>query len=706
MALGATSQTAPQSHPPPASFPHSLPPSVLRLLSLSSPLVNAIHSFIHLATWTAPHGGGVKSCILLLAWTLLCLFAYPVLRYAPQTLVLALVIGSAIPNIILPHNVGNKGGSSRLTAGGPLPSLAPQTLTQSQTDLLLQKLSDILDVCSTVHAQLVLPVWQALTWQHPAGPSVTTGAAIMATTLGVLWTLCFADWPVFLNKLTAVVPLDLVWSTSARAASSTGHLIKTHVYDVYLRAHGERLVQQVPVVVQLHAYLAAAYAWLLARLPTSLSYTYLPPFPLFSLSLSDALLVIGLIGLSWCSTYATLVRHAMWKSASVRRLLRSLLRLFSLGYIGGDAPVGYFVGDTTEQASRVVSVGKASEKDSNAAAAASGSQKTADSSSPTRVNTVAYRFELYENQRWWMGLDWTAALLPQERPSWTDSSLSPVSPPSSFTLPAESVQWRPKPTKEKADAWEKRIIRWKWVEEEWRVVVNVGGGLGTGAGEKKGSSGRRQSSTSASGGPSSPRRGSGAGDGIGSEGSTLFSSFTSRNGTVEEEGDEDTSALSSVDSPGPRAGGAGEEEFADDFSQETDASGWRYGDNAWEKMTSKSGMGKYTRRRKWVRRARMEEIVIQGIERPAAASASSSSAADSNAHAEHKQQSSGDAALSTPEEKAHASDSTAAPSVKDSLQGQAKGTIEVSSGQTVDPTSSPRPDRGDLKSRLTNATSR
>lgn len=29
-----------------------------------------------------------------------------------------------------------------------------------------------------------------------------------------------------------------------------------------------------------------------------------------------------------------------------------------------------------------------------------------------------YRFEIYENQRWWMGLDWTHALLPGERPTW------------------------------------------------------------------------------------------------------------------------------------------------------------------------------------------------------------------------------------------------------------------------------------------------
>lgn len=31
---------------------------------------------------------------------------------------------------------------------------------------------------------------------------------------------------------------------------------------------------------------------------------------------------------------------------------------------------------------------------------------------------IYFRFEVHENQRWWMGLDWTSALIPQERPSW------------------------------------------------------------------------------------------------------------------------------------------------------------------------------------------------------------------------------------------------------------------------------------------------
>lgn len=36
----------------------------------------------------------------------------------------------------------------------------------------------------------------------------------------------------------------------------------------------------------------------------------------------------------------------------------------------------------------------------------------------SKCKDTMFRFEIYENQRWWMGLDWTHALLPGERPTW------------------------------------------------------------------------------------------------------------------------------------------------------------------------------------------------------------------------------------------------------------------------------------------------
>ena len=85
-----------------------------------------------------------------------------------------------------------------------------------------------------------------------------------------------------------------------------------------------------------------------------------------------------------------------------------------------------------------------------------------------------FRFELQENQRWWMGLDWTSALLPQERPSWCDAYLNPSSPPSGFTLPSDSTMFLPEPKKGDPNGRTKRISRWRWLDEDWSVIKRLG----------------------------------------------------------------------------------------------------------------------------------------------------------------------------------------------------------------------------------------
>ena len=83
---------------------------------------------------------------------------------------------------------------------------------------------------------------------------------------------------------------------------------------------------------------------------------------------------------------------------------------------------------------------------------------------------IYFRFEVHENQRWWMGLDWTSALLPQERPSWCDSHLLPVLPPPSYPLPSSSSIVLPSPTKADSGSKVKRIATWKWIDDDWAIV--------------------------------------------------------------------------------------------------------------------------------------------------------------------------------------------------------------------------------------------
>lgn len=69
-----------------------------------------------------------------------------------------------------------------------------------------------------------------------------------------------------------------------------------------------------------------------------------------------------------------------------------------------------------------------------------------------------------------MGLDWTAALLPQERPAWSTTSEEPIAPPSAFVLPAPTTVYLPH---EKGRA--KHTATWTWEEDEWRVLRRLEG---------------------------------------------------------------------------------------------------------------------------------------------------------------------------------------------------------------------------------------
>ncbi|PWN23269.1 hypothetical protein BCV69DRAFT_113910 [Microstroma glucosiphilum] len=575
--------------------PHTLPPSILRLLSLSSPIINGLHDFIQLATWTGPSGGGTRSTLMLLVWTAICLFAYPLLRYAPQLILLSVILCSAIPNMLLPPSSRRKAKATGTI--GSVPTFAVQTLTQAQTQKQLQKVSDILDVSSTLHARLVLPTWQALTWQHPSGPGVTIGVAVLCLTLGSLWTICFADWPAAWGQVIQVLPLQQTYRLGGRGAFIAANFGR----DTYVSKLQARLPPQVDqALLKTVGFLRLVNSRVLSRvLPSSLRITVFPPFPLFSLRLSHVALTFGLVALSWCSTYATLVRYALWKSATVRWTVRAVLRITSAGYLGGQA------GSDLSRYNL-----------STAGAPGSGSFANKSSSkSQVRTNTVHYRFEIFENQRWWVGLDWTAALLPQERASWTDSSLGPVSPPASFTLPAESVSTR----QTEGGKWEKRTVKWSWDEDEWHVVVGEGGRMVLGDG-----TGEATPTASAAGSPRGP---SGALPASPSGAPTLFSSFKRRaseaSATSSDKPSEDPH-LTSPPSPFNEQRRLSSFEEGE-VEEETDSSGWRYGDNSWEKMGSKSGMGKYTRRRRWVRRALMEEKV-EIVDAPPAAPAANSSA--------------------------------------------------------------------------------
>ncbi|KAI8342762.1 Peroxin/Dysferlin domain-containing protein [Chlamydoabsidia padenii] len=85
-----------------------------------------------------------------------------------------------------------------------------------------------------------------------------------------------------------------------------------------------------------------------------------------------------------------------------------------------------------------------------------------DMQTPTKStrNEMVFQFEIYENQRWWLGANWTTNMLSTERGPWTDNQLAPITSKEDFKLP---------PATEKTDG--KQVTRksWSWADNDWWV---------------------------------------------------------------------------------------------------------------------------------------------------------------------------------------------------------------------------------------------
>jgi Integral peroxisomal membrane peroxin len=187
-------------------------------------------------------------------------------------------------------------------------------------------------------------------------------------------------------------------------------------------------------------------------------------------------------------------------------------------------------------------------------------QSLSDSLAP--VQSLRFLFTIYENQRWWMGLDWTAALLPAERPSWCSAAQLPIPPPNAFTLPENTTIYLPDANGNRM----RRTAIWKWEEPEWRVLVRRdGGNLGLTRVERPLSAVKDEA-------PNSSR----------------FLKVTTGKG-----------GLPGSEIPKNATFGNVDDDYVTPDSEETadedpftDPDGWVYGDNKWENQSNRGVMGK------------------------------------------------------------------------------------------------------------------
>ena len=218
-----------------------------------------------------------------------------------------------------------------------------------------------------------------------------------------------------------------------------------------------------------------------------------------------------------------------------------------------------------------------------------------------RVKHHRFLFTVLENQRWWVGIDWTAALLPSERPSWsaptTATSLAqaaagnhahnqaihpPLPPPSSFTLPPSTSVILPSPI---GTGYVKRTAKWQWEDgSEWEVVVHKEGE----------SASKRLRPPSISKSPQPGGTGAISPEPEEGRGSRFLKGHLSKLNIG------GVTSQTSVSSPSPPAesgvvDGDGEKTkimSEDDENLVTDPEGWIYGDNKWENLSGKNAMGK------------------------------------------------------------------------------------------------------------------
>ncbi|KAL9711760.1 hypothetical protein Ac2012v2_004832 [Leucoagaricus gongylophorus] len=187
---------------------------------------------------------------------------------------------------------------------------------------------------------------------------------------------------------------------------------------------------------------------------------------------------------------------------------------------------------------------------------------TTTTTDATPKRTLRFLLSVHENQRWWVGLDWTANLLPSERPAWSSSALLPVSPPTTFVLPDPSTIHLPAPDLKSTI---KRTATWKWVDPEWRLLVHTPGT-------------QRPLPTD----DPSPLS-------LIASASHFF--FNSANVKASSQLSPDNDNNNNTDQP------------------LTDPDGWIYSDNKWENQSHSNSLGKYTRHRRWSRIAIVTEHV-------------------------------------------------------------------------------------------------
>lgn len=550
------SSTAPPASedPSPTDLLLATPPALIKLFALSAPIINVAATFALLITWKHPNFWG--SLLVLLGWWGLCLFGYWVAVYGLNAAILAFILVDYL-------STARRGNASAAASLRHRPR--PVTLSPAAYAQLLVSASIVAEHVQAFRTSVVHPLSLHFSFS-PLRPSTPAPAYETA------WFLV-TSYPFYL-ALTFFVPVKYLFLALGTVAILWQAPFFATLRSILWRSAFIRWICHLLVGV-LRGGKGVRQEWRRTR---------------------SGLGIPGLIG-----TVAKKEASVVIEEHPVKLKKRSSSTTTPV--LASSTPATPATAAASSSAPAVV-----------AAAVEEVEPPTADVDESSGED-VEVQFTVFENQRWWVGLDWTQALLPGERASWTDADNNPANPPAAFVLPQPSITYIASPTKTDPHSRLKKTTEWRWIEPAWHVLRSAAstvalpvGVPGTPNPNSDASTASGQATGAASPpSPTIPRI-------LGVSVPSLTGATSSSSGGGAQPPMSAFSALASSLAPAstptyttPASAGLAWHESNLFASWQVDDEGWQYGDNHFEKMGPRGGLGKYTRRRAWVRRAGLVE---------------------------------------------------------------------------------------------------
>ena len=160
-------------------------------------------------------------------------------------------------------------------------------------------------------------------------------------------------------------------------------------------------------------------------------------------------MIVGTAVLCWSAPWARIICIALWRSRTIRKVCGWIIGEDVLANVGDSTESGAQNGSTTAEQRAHRNLNRASHIQD------------------VLEGGIKITQTLYQSQRRWIGIGWTANLFPNERSAWTDETERPSTSTEEYTLPADKPMPHTLPNGEPA----LRVAKWRWIDPEWKPVI-------------------------------------------------------------------------------------------------------------------------------------------------------------------------------------------------------------------------------------------